>query len=211
MTQFNFDLNNAGEQRTLEVMPDGTICTTQLTIRPGGAGENGWLKKSANGAAEGLDCELTVTEGPYAKRKVFQWMVLSGTTPGHEEAAEITRRFLRALLESAYGIRPDDQSDAAKAARSVTGWGDFDQLRFIVRVGVRPPENGYPAKNIIREVITPDKSVWKQPEQLPRDQLGKAASPANGSAASAPAAAPTPTSTPAARPANAIARPAWAE
>jgi hypothetical protein len=100
-----------------------------------------------------------------------KFMVLDGTTPVHKEAGEITRRFLRTLLESARGVRPGDQNDKAKAARVISGWQDLDGLRFVARVGVRPPEGGYPAKNFIRGIITPDKSNWKQPEQLPRDQV----------------------------------------
>ena len=64
-----------------------------MVIRMGGAGEDGWLKRSANGGSEGLDCEFTVVDGEYAKRKIWQFMILSGTTDGHAKAAEITPRF----------------------------------------------------------------------------------------------------------------------
>ena len=57
-------------------------------------------------------------------------------------------------------------SEAAKAARNVPSYADFDQLRFIARVGVRPPEGAYPAKNTILEVITPDRRDWKKPDQI---------------------------------------------
>ena len=36
-----FDFNDAGEQNSFDVIPDGTIVTVQLTIRPGGAGKDG--------------------------------------------------------------------------------------------------------------------------------------------------------------------------
>jgi hypothetical protein len=190
-TSFNF--NDAGEQKSFDVIPAGTICILQLTIRRGGAGDDGWLKRSANGASEGLDCEFTVTEGQYAKRKLWQLFTVRGTTPGHAEAGEISRNTFRAILESARGIKPSDTSEAAQAARKVSSWADFDQLRFMARLGVRPPQDTYPAKNTISEVITPDRQNWKRPEQISAN-----------SAAPAPAPAPT---TP---PANAIARPQWA-
>jgi hypothetical protein len=69
-------------------------------------------------------------------------------------------------------------------------------LRFVVRLGVEPAKGEFPAKNIIREVITPDRQAWKQPEQVDRDLLGK---PTAG-ATTQPAPAPT----------NTIARPQWA-
>jgi hypothetical protein len=165
-----------------------------MTIRQGGAGEGGWLKRSADGASEGLDCEFIVADGPYAKRKLWQLFTLHGTAPGHAEAGEISRNTLRAILESARGIRPEDKSDKAQTARKVSGWSDFDQLRFIARIGVRPPKDNYAAKNTIAEVVTPERQAWKQPEQIDQGLIG--AKPANSVAAPPPP--------------NAIARPQWA-
>jgi hypothetical protein len=185
----DFDFNTAGEQRSFDVIPANTICTLQLTIHPGGAGDDHWLTRSADGASEGLDCEFTVVDGEFGKRKIWQRFTVNGTTPGHAEASEISRNTLRAILESARGIRPDDKSEAAQAQRKVSGWADFDGVRFVGRLGVRPPRDGYPAKNTILEVITPERQAWKQAEQIRTD------------------ASNTSTSTP---PANAIARPEWA-
>jgi hypothetical protein len=198
MANTDFDFNNAGEQRS--VIPANTVCTLQLTIHPGGAGDGGWLKTAADGHSEGLDCEFTVVDGDYAKRKFWQLFTLRGTTPGHAEAGEICRGILKAILESARGIRADDKSDTARMARQTPGgWADFDQLRFVARIGVRPPKDSYVAKNKILEVITPEQQAWKQPEQIDRATLGQP------TAASAPAAAP------AQKPATAIDRPNWAK
>jgi hypothetical protein len=192
-TTTSFDFNTAGEQRNFDVIPANTVCTLQLTIRRGGAGDDGWLKRSADGSSEGLDCEFTVVDGQHAKRKLWQLYTLRGTMPGHAEAGEITRNTLRAILESARGIRPNDTGDAAQNARKVASWADFDQLRFVARLGVRPPKDGYAAKNTILEVLTPDRLGWQKPEQI------------SGKPARATPAAPA-----AASPANAIARPQWA-
>ena len=91
------------------------------------------------------------------------------------------------------GIRPDDKSEAAQNARKVSGWQDLDGLRFVARLGVRPPQGNYPARNTILEVITPDQQTWKQPEQI-------SAKPAN-SGGSTPA--------PSTPPAGSITRPDW--
>ena len=189
----NFDFNNAGEQRTFDVIPAGTIVTLQLTIRPGGGSDGGWLRPSADGASEGVDCEFTIVGGQYAKRKLWQLFTLRGKTPGHAEAGEISRKTILAILESARGIRHDDNSEAAQAARKVSSWADLDGLRFVARLGVKPPQDGYQAKNTILEVVTPERQAWKQPEQ--------AAKPSNSGAPAATATTP---------PANAIARPEWA-
>jgi hypothetical protein len=193
-TTTNLDFNDAGEQRSFDVIPDRTIVTLQLTIRPGGAGDDDWLKRSADKNSEGLNCEFVVVDGEYAKRKLWQLYTLHGTTPGHAEAGEISRRTLRAILESARGIKPSDKSEAAENARKVTSWADFDQIRFVARLGVRPPKDGYAAKNTILEVITPERREWQQPEQI--------------SAKTASSATPASPATP---PAGAIVRPEWAQ
>jgi hypothetical protein len=191
-----YDFNTAGEQRSFDVIPVNTICNLQMTIRPGGAGADGWFTKAGDGKSEGLDVEFVVVDGQYEKRKLWQRFTLQGTTIGHADAAKISRDTLRAVLESARGIKPGDTSEAAVATRKVSGWGDFDGLRFIARIGVRPAKDSYPAKNVIMEVITPDRKTWKQLEQV--------AKPSNGGTAPATVAAT------AAAPANAVARPQWA-
>jgi hypothetical protein len=191
----NLDFNNDGEQRSFDVVPVGTICILQMTVRPGAAGDGGWLKRASDGQSDGLDCEFTVVEGPFAKKKLWARLTLSGTTPGHKEAGEISRNTLRAILESARGVQPKDTSEAAQAARKVSSWGDFNNMRFVAKLGVRPAKDNFPAKNTILEVITPDRQVWKKPEQI------AAAASNDGS----------PQATPATPPANAVSRPQWAE
>ena len=159
-----YDYNNAGEQRSFDVIPDGTIVVVQMNIPPGGAGEDELLKRSKNGDCEGLDVEHIVTEGEYAKRKFWSFMVVSGVTDGHAQAADITARRLRAILESARGIKPTDVSEAAKKAR-VAEYTDFDGIRFIAKLGVEPARGDYKAKNILAEVITPDRREWHPIEQ----------------------------------------------
>jgi hypothetical protein len=192
----NFDFNNDGEQRSFDVIPANTIVVLQMTIRPGGAGDDGWLKAASDGNSKGLDCEFTIVGGPHDRGKLWQWLTLSGTTDGHAEAGRISRQTLKAILESAHGIKPDDTSETAQVVRNVSagGWASFDGLRFVARLGVRPPRDGYPAKNTIVQVITPDRLDWQKhkPEQI----SVKASNPA------APATATTP-------PPGAIGRPQW--
>jgi hypothetical protein len=160
-----FDFNSVDEQLNFDVIPDGTIVVVQLKIREGNAGENGLLRRSKSGEAEGLDCEFTVVEGPHTKRKIFGFYVLSGTTDGHAQAADITKRRLRAILESARGIKHADVSQAAKRAR-VAEYRDFDGIRFMAKVGVEPAKGDYKAKNILDLVITPDMKGWHPIEQI---------------------------------------------
>jgi hypothetical protein len=160
------DFNQAGPQRVFDVIPAGTIAPLQLKVRPGGAGEGGWLRRSKGGDSEALDCEFLVTDGPYAKRKFWTLLTVSGTTEGHAQAAEISRSKVHAILESARGIRPDDASESGKQARQIATYGDLNGLRFIARIGVEPARDNYPAKNILLDAVTPDRRDWHPVEQV---------------------------------------------
>jgi hypothetical protein len=192
------DFNTAGPQRSFEVIPAGTVCEVQLNIKAGGAADDSWLTCAAHGNSEHLHCEYVIvrsTDGKYDKRKFWERLTVQGTTAKHNEARDISWRKIRAMIESARGIRPDNKSETANAARKVNGYAALDGLRFMVRLGIEPASGGYPAKNFVAEVVTPEQQNWRQVEQISAK-----------SATVVPNAA-QPTTTP---PANAIVRPDWA-
>jgi hypothetical protein len=167
-SEMGINLQDVGEQRSFEVIPQGTICECVLHIRFGN-GEEG-MKHFSDGACMGLDCELTV-ESPedYFGRKIFKTLILKGTTEGHEKAADISRKQLRAIVDSKFGLKRNDLSAEAQAKRNVRSLEEFDGVRFMVRVGVEPPKGQYPAKNVILQVITPDMQEWHALAQTPTD------------------------------------------
>ena len=190
------NLNNVGEQLNFGVIPEGTICEVKMCIRRGDADQEGIMKRFAEGACRGLDCEFGI-EAPeeYAGRKIFKTMVLEGTTDGHAKAVDISRKMLRAIVDSKHGLKHNDESAAARAKREVSSLLEFDGVRIMFRVGVEPPKGGYPAKNTIRQVITPDMQEWRQLPQDPTDL------PPSGGGSSTPSPSAT---------GGAIERPAWA-
>jgi hypothetical protein len=169
------DFNDASPQRAFDVIPASTVATLRITVQPGNAGE-GALRRSKDGNSAALDCAFTVVDGPYFKRKFWGLFTLVGTTPNHATAAEISRSRLRAILESARGIRPDDMSDAAKQARQVASYQDFDGLCFVGRIGVEPARGEHKAKNILAEAITPDRKEWHPINQEAKPAAKAAAS-----------------------------------
>ena len=193
-----YDYTDAPPPRDLELIPHGTIATLLLHILAGGVGEDGMLKRSKAGDAEMLACEFTVGDGPHKGRKFWEYLILSGTTDGHAKSADINRGTLKAILDSALGLKPDDVSPEARAARTV-GLKEFEGKAFIGKIGVekgKPKNDGtgenWPDKNILAAVITPDKKEWHPSEQPP---------PFNGGGA---------TSTAPSQPALPIERPGWA-
>ena len=159
------DFNEAGAQREFDLIPADTIVTLAIKVRGGGAGADGALTRSKDGHSEGLDLEFTVCEGPYVRRKVFTRLTLQGETEGHAEARRISDTVLKAILESARGVKPDDQSEAAKQQRRLASYLELDGLKFIGRIGIVPAKNGYDAKNKLASVVTPDMKAWVKPEQ----------------------------------------------
>lgn len=164
------DFNNAESGGgTFDLIPDGTICKVRFGIRPGGVGEGGWLTQSKSSDALMVNAEFVVTEGPFAKRKFWENIVVSGgkvDEKGQSIAGNISRAKLRAILESARNVKPDDQSDEAKKKRLVSGYGDFNGMEFTCKVGVKEGDKKmdggkYPDKNIIAAVITPDRAEYQ--------------------------------------------------
>jgi hypothetical protein len=183
---------------SFDLIPDGTIATVSIHIRPGGVGEDGMLKRSANGDCEMLDLELTVIDGPYKGRKFWHNLLLVGTTDGQKKMAAGNIGVLKAILDSALGLMPNDVSAEARAARTVSVKA-FEGMNFIAKIGEEKggskKEGGnYPDRNVIAGAITKDKTGWHAVEQPP---------PFNGGGSSA---APTPSA-----PAAPVERPGWAQ
>jgi hypothetical protein len=157
-----FDFNDADTQQSGELLPAKTMCKVVMVIRPGGFGDDGWRRCSDSGF-EYLDCELTVSSAPYARKKLWQNVGVGGPKEGHQKAAQISRALLRAALESARGIDPKDESDKARQARQANGWEDFNGLEFAIEVGIEKDKTGqYGDKNKIQKIITPDHSKYQQ-------------------------------------------------
>jgi len=196
-----YDYTDAPPSRDIELIPHGTIATVILHIRAGNVGEDGSLKRSAKGDCEMLDCEFVVLDGPYTKRKFWTNYILEGTTDGHAKAVEISRGTLRSILDSALGLKPDDTSPQARAARTVS-LKQFEGMSFVGKIGIekgKPKNDGsgenWPDKNMIAAVSTPEKKDGHPVEQPPPFNRGNAR--ATASAASSGSALP-------------IERPGWA-
>jgi len=199
-----FDYSNAPPPRNIELIPDETVATINTHLRPRGAGEGGLLKRSRDGGCEMLDVEFTVVDGLYKGRKFWEYFLVNGTTDGHAQAVEISNGRLKAILDSALGLKPDDMSPQARAARTVD-YKDFEGKTFIGKIGVekgKPKNDGsgenWSDRNVLAAAITPDNRDWHPVEQPPPFNGGGAGAGAQAAAAPANTAAP-------------VARPGWAQ
>src|SRR5262249_6300051 len=152
-----------------------------------------------NGECEMLDFEFTVLDGPYKDRKFWHNLLYAGTTEGQKKMAASNLGVLKAILDSALGLMPNDVSAEARAARYVSvKWSDGKNLNARIgqeKGGPNQKEGGnYPDKNILAGVITKDKKEWHPVEQPP---------PFNGGGGGAPSSTPS-------APAAPVERPSWA-
>ena len=46
-------------------------------------------------------------------------------------------------------------------------------MRFLCKLGIEPAKGDYKAKNILLEVITPDRKEWRAIEQAPKTAKAK--------------------------------------
>lgn len=150
---FDFDFNNVEE---VALIPAGTVVKARLMLRPGDSPIDPFLKSSKTGGTY-LDCEFTVLEGEYAKRKIFHKLGIEG----NQIWVDMSRRVMKNLLESANGISRLDKSPEAKAKRKITSFADLDGLEVIIKVGI---EGGgeYADKNRIAAVITAENPLYNQ-------------------------------------------------
>ena len=163
----NYDFNDAEKQGGFELIPAKTIVKAIFNINPGGIGPSGWLTQSKSSDAEMIAAEYIVTEGPHAKSKWWGYLVVSGgkqTPDGQSIAGNISRQTLRAILESSRNIKPDDASPEAGEKRKISGWGDFNGMEFVCRVGIEVDKTGrYDDKNKILQIITPEMKEYSAP------------------------------------------------
>jgi hypothetical protein len=161
-----FDMNDAGPQMppTGDLIPDGTFAKVRMTIRPGGAHgasamDAGLLKASRSSDAKLLDCELTVIEGPFARRKFWQMFTVSGgklDDKGQSKGWNISKATFRAMIDSALGLDPKDESPAARQKRVIQGLKQLDGIVFAARVMIEPSSDPqYKDANKLANVVVP--------------------------------------------------------
>ena len=156
------DFNDA--QSNTNLIPKGTIARVRLTIRPGGFDDpsQGWTGGYATRGSTGavyLNGEFTVTEGPYARRKIFTLIGLY--SPKGPDWANKGRSLVRGMLNSARGISDKDMSPQAQAARRINGFADLDGIEFLARIDIGTDASG-DDKNEIRSAVTPDHRDYAQ-------------------------------------------------
>ena len=129
--------------------------------------DRGLLKASTTPGSDvlSLDCEFTVTEGRFVRRKFWHSFTVSGGKVDEKGASigwNISKRTFRAMIDSALGLDPDDNSEEAKAKRRLRGLADLDGITFVAKITVEPSNDPrYPDKNKLDRPVLPNEKEWR--------------------------------------------------
>ncbi len=204
------DFNDADTQSGFDLIPKGTLVPVRMTIKPGGFDEpaqgwtGGYATQSFETGAVYLSAEFVVTGGDFAKRKLWSNIGLysaKGPTWG-----QMGRSFIRAALNSARNVHPQDNSPPAVAARRIAGFHELDGLEFLARVDIEKDAKGGD-RNVVKLAVEPDHPDYARLMGVPARAHGAPSAP-TARANPTPAHSPAPAS---AAPARApTGKPAWA-
>jgi len=153
------DFNDAEQQQGFDLIPKGSVVKVRMTLKPGGHDDpaqgwsGGYATESFDTGSVYLACEFVVLEGPFAKRKLWSNIGLhsrKGPTWG-----QMGRSLIRAILNSARNVHPQDNSPQAAAARRIQGFQELDGIEFLARVDVEKDSKGED-RNVVKLAIEPD-------------------------------------------------------
>lgn len=163
------DFNDAEQQSTYELIPKGTIVNVRMTIKPGGHDDQahgwtgGYATQSYDTGSVYLACEFVVLDGPFNKRKI--WTNIGLYSSKGPNWSNMGRSFIRAALNSARGVHPQDTSPAAAATRRIRGFEELDGLEFIARIDIEKDARG-DYRNIVRCAVEPDQADYPKRGQV---------------------------------------------
>ena len=204
------DFNDV-QQQHFDLIPKGTLARVRMTLKPGGFDDpaqgwtGGYATESFETGAIYLAAEFVVTGGEHAKRKM--WSNIGLYSPKGPTWGQMGRTFIRAALNSARNVHPQDNSPQASAARRIQGFHELDGIEFLARVDVEKDAKGGD-RNVVKLAVEPDHPDYAKFMGVPP----KTKTGGGTSGAPAQAAPSSYTTTPAApQRAPVTGKPAWAQ
>jgi hypothetical protein len=177
------DLNDTETHRDRNLIPDG-IYQLEIKLKPGSAGPDGLLrraKKNMRSMMLELQCTVvaevqrnTIVKSEHAKRRVWDYITVdfdetddialppieADKVDNYKNSVRLGRMKLRAILDSAYALMPNDNGETARAKRRLDSYTDLDQLRFFAQITTSKGNGGYGPRNTLHYIITPDLSDY---------------------------------------------------
>lgn len=194
---------NDADNQDRALMPPGP-CWVKARVRPGNAGDDGLLRLAKNQYSLMLDLELTVIDDDeWRGKKIFDLVTcdlveyessgdpldippLTGTSRENlQTSVRLGRSKIKAMLNSAFALLPNDNSDQAQAKRTVDSYAAFNGLCYMVQVEVQPARDKFKERNVVDFVIEPNDPAYR-PRGSNSKQLVMAPKPAPKTGGGAP-------------------------
>lgn len=160
------DLNDVPPEFERTVIPEGTY-RCEIEVIDGGAGDDRSLTVSAAGFLLFLKTHVKVLSGKYRGTVIFDQINVEidkkpprDKAANYEKAVEMGQARVRAIVEGAYGIKPNDDSRRARPQRKLEGWGEIDGLKVWARIGIKPASGGYSERNEVQSIVRPGDEDW---------------------------------------------------
>lgn len=208
MSSNYFDFQDADPQQSgFDLIPKGTLAPVRTTFKPGGyddpsqGGDGGYATQSFETGSIYLAAEFVITAGDYAKRKM--WSNIGLYSPKGPTWGQMGRSFIRAILNSARNVHPQDNSPQAAAARRIQGFHELDGIEFLARIDIEKDAKGQD-RNVIKVAVEPDHLDYAKWMGVPPKTSG-------GGASGAPAQAAPAYQAPAPQRAPVTGKPSWAQ
>lgn len=217
-SKYDFGAADTNAQGGSELIPDGTLAWAIVTVRPHNADQGICLVPSKSSEGKYLDVELTILEGKYARRKVWDRIGLEGSEKWVARGMSSVRHILEVGREIQDYKAGNPAYRLGEQTKTNGDWvfTELNELRCAVKIGIEPGKDGYQAKNVVRSYLSPNPAsdTNKAFQKLcagETDPAPKAAAAASkpawgggGTSTSAPAAQPTTSAQPSGG------RPSWA-
>jgi len=193
---------DADDQRT-NLFPSG-VYSLKAEVLIGNYGEDNTLMLASSKRTMHVALVCTVTDGEYKGRKIYdnvtvaldktvQPPVDTAQLNKYRTAVRIGRARIKAIINSARGLDPNDKSPDTEAKRSIETHEELTGMVFWAEIGEEPPRGAFRARNRIDRIVEPcDDDYPKAAAQA----VAVAAPPAkaatgNGSGATKPPPAPS--------------------
>jgi len=177
-TTMAINLNDADDQKP-GTMPPGPYWV-KARIKPGGWGDDGLLRLARNQYSLMLEVECVVIDDEeWRGKKIIDYITCElaeydhsdplslppapdmGTLSNLQTSVRIGRSKLKAMINSAFNLQPRDDSDEAKARRTIDSYKAIDGLAYMVQAEIQAASGKYREKNVIDFVIEPDDPAYR--------------------------------------------------
>lgn len=136
-----------------DLIPDGVLAFGVLNIRPHNADQGMIVTPSKSSEARYLDCEVTIMQGPFDKRKLWTRIGVAGS----DKYVAMGKSAIKAILETGKNAGPQNPNGyyIPHGHDGQPAFEYLDGLVVAVKIKIEPGKDGYRDKNDIALFLSP--------------------------------------------------------